>query len=217
MQIPTRLLGDVVRGLPGVKPNLTSAAIRAAFGVDFDAPSMHKATTDAPPLFEIIPSRYGAAVVVYPTGVRRVLDMYAAGAFQVKPGAVIAAPSDDLVHFATLITREAIEAEEQRFDARDAAEPVTFAILERAYWRWADRACPYPPRSAAAKQWLATASFMYRGIAYQRTRESMESNTGKSSRWWTEYDGADGSSYTNDRPQPNRRNDPGRNWGLGRE
>jgi len=217
MQNPTRLLGDVVRGLPGVKPNLTSAAIRAAFGVHVDAPSTHEATTDAPPLFEIIPSRYGASVVVYPAGVQRIIDMYASGAFQLKRGAVIAAPSDALVRFATLITAEAIEAEEQRLDARDAAEPVTFAILERAYWRWADRVCPYPGGSAAAKQWLATASFAYRGVAYQRTRQSMESNSGKTSHRWTQYDGADGSSYTNDRPQPNRRNDPERNWGLGRE
>ncbi len=217
MRLRTRLLGDVVRGLPSVKPNLTFAAIRTAFGIDLDTPSGRKVTTNAPPLFEIIPSGYGAAVVVYPDGVKRIIDMYAAGAFQLKRGAVIAAPSDDLVHFATLITPEAIEAEEQRFDARDATEPVTFAILERAYWRWADRACPHPPRSDAAKQWLATASFVYRSIAYRRTRESMESNTGKSSRWWTEYDGADGSSYATDRPQPNRRNDPERNWRLGRE
>lgn len=112
---------------------------------------------------------------------------------------MIAAPSDDLVHFATLVTPETIEAEEQRLDVRDAAEPIAFAILERAYWRWADRACPHPPRSAAAKQWLATASFVYRGIAYQGTRESVESNSGKGRRWWTEYHGADGNSSSDGR------------------
>jgi hypothetical protein len=126
------------------------------------------------------------------------------------PGASLSGPAEWLVHFAALTDSDLADLEAQ--------QPLSFEVLEDAYWRWVRRACPHASHTPAARSWCQDAEFIHRGVAYERTRTVMRSNSGKSVVGGeTQFLGADGSLFESAPLARNRRNDPERNWGLGPE
>lgn len=86
-------------------------------------------------------------------------------------------------------------------------ETIRWAILRRAF----ERAFP---RQAGRK------TFEEKGIRYEREFRKQLSNSRKSWRWMMDFriTHPDGRVELIEDPQgPNRRSDPARNWGLGRE
>jgi hypothetical protein len=93
----------------------------------------------------------------------------------------------------------------------------SFPALEAAYCQWIKAECPHPWYTADRGGWLKANSFTYGGVGYRREASSIRSNSGKSiTAWRVTFKGEDGSVVSND-PVLNRRNDPDRNWGAGRE
>lgn len=99
----------------------------------------------------------------------------------------------------------------------DSAQLEKYYELESAYWKWVNAICPHPDGSQERARWIVqNQTFVHEGVDYRRHAYRQRSNSGKSSRWSTSFTGSDGSHYV-DPIGPNRRNDPERNWGLGRE
>lgn len=95
-------------------------------------------------------------------------------------------------------------------------EPA-FATLETAYWEWVDKACPFPQGSSDRAKWMKSNRFEFEGVEFTRTARPIKSNSGKTVvAWQVTFRGIDG-TVIKDEPVRNRRNDPDRNWGLGRD
>jgi hypothetical protein len=90
------------------------------------------------------------------------------------------------------------------------ASVPSFPALEAAYWQWIKAERPHPWYTADHGEWLKANSFTYGGVDYRREASSIRSA------WRVTFKGEDGSVVSKD-PVLNRRNDPDRNWGAGRE
>jgi len=94
---------------------------------------------------------------------------------------------------------------------------LEFSTLETAYWAWVERECPFPEGSKERAKWMKSNPFEFGGIQFARKATSLRSNSGKSTvAWQVTFRGSDGTVISNE-PLKNRRNDPDRNWGLGRD
>ena len=100
----------------------------------------------------------------------------------------------------------------------NSGQKPEFRTLETAYWGWVDNTCSFPRGSNKRKHWLKdNAAFEMNGTIYTRSAHPMWSNSGKSiTGWLRSFTGSDGTVISNDQIR-NRRNDPDRNWGLGRD
>jgi hypothetical protein len=92
-----------------------------------------------------------------------------------------------------------------------------FFAIEAAWWKWVDENCPSKSPRARGK-WMNENEFTYDGTVWQRSMTAYKSNSGKTivDRDMVFYS-ADGRTLRCTSGSPNRRNDPDRNWGLGRE
>lgn len=60
-----------------------------------------------------------------------------------------------------------------------AEKPVTFAALERAFWRHVDQSCPHPLHSRHRYTWLrANKVFPFQGTVWERTSLSRSTEVG---------------------------------------
>src|SRR5690349_6791629 len=93
-----------------------------------------------------------------------------------------------------------------------------FCELEDAWWKWVNENCPYSSARARGK-WMRQNTFIHKGVVWKREMVADRSNSGKTvvQRVIT-FHTEDGRIVECDPGfRPNRRNDPDRNWGLGRE
>lgn len=81
---------------------------------------------------------------------------------------------------------------------------ITFESVDNVYWRH-------------IKVNGKDVSFVHNGVTYTREAWPIKSNSGKSNvGWHVIYRGNNSTMLSNDTTILNRRNDPARNWGLGR-
>jgi hypothetical protein len=102
----------------------------------------------------------------------------------------------------------------EAFGLRD----VSFDELETAWWKWVDTNCPSKSPRARGR-WMYNNAFSYDGTTWRRNSCGYKSNSGMSIvAREVAYISADGRAVHKgiDR-RINRRNDPERNWGLGRD
>ncbi|WP_018703593.1 hypothetical protein [Anaeromusa acidaminophila] len=82
---------------------------------------------------------------------------------------------------------------------------VNYTNLEAAFW----------DKTNELQQGKAV---LFKGIRYERRSSRIMSNSGKTNTdWRVSFHGEDGTVFAKDNLCLNRRNDPARNWGLGRE
>lgn len=205
--VPVYSLGEVLQGLTGVRPRLARGPAEALLR---EAGLLGAVREAAYPATEMREGTHGPYLVLFPTAARCLLEGYMAGRLPLARGATPVSPVEWLARFAALTDED--------LAAMEAAQPLSFELLEEAYWRWSRRASPHAPRSPEERRWRNETPFVYRGISFTRSRIPLRSNSGKRVvGGWTTFDGSDGSVFRNEGPALNRRNDPDRNWGLGRE
>ncbi len=111
------------------------------------------------------------------------------------------------------LAREAKREAEREERRRNPKSPVD------AYYNHLEK-CPFPSwEKANRRTWKKeNPTFEYNGITYRDHWSPQLSNSGKTTRWAGYLTGSDGSTIViKDDHMNNRRNDPERNWGLGRE
>lgn len=92
-----------------------------------------------------------------------------------------------------------------------------FFALEAAWWKWVDENCPSKSPRVRGK-WMRENTFSHEGMVWQRDMLPYKSNSGKTIvDRSTTFCSEDGRVIRSPANSPNRRNDPDRNWGLGRE
>jgi hypothetical protein len=203
--IPDHSFAEVLAALPGVRPRLGR---KTAEGLLQEAGLLPSPRGALYPATGTRWGSYGPFPVLYPAGARYLVEAYAAGRLPMERGKQPTAPADWLVSFAALTDAD--------LAAQEAAEPVSFEVLEDAYWRWVRRESPHPEHSPEARRWRQETPFLHRGARYTRDRSVMRSNSGKTVVGGrTTFSGPDGTMFAGERPALNRRNDPERNWGLG--
>jgi hypothetical protein len=203
--IPDRSIAEVLAALPGVRPRLGRKTAEALLQEAGLLPSPREALYPATDLRE---GRYGPFLVLYPAGARYLVEAYAAGRLPMERGRRPTAPAEWLVSFAALTDAD--------LATREAAERVSFDVLEDAYWRWVRRECPHPRHSSEEHRWREETPFLHLGARYTRDRTVMRSNSGKTVVGGrTTFMGPGGAVFAGEPVTPNRRNDPEWNWGLG--
>jgi hypothetical protein len=94
-----------------------------------------------------------------------------------------------------------------------------FFKIQEAWWKWVNENCP--SKSARARgRWMSANTFTWDGTTWTRSYTPYKSNSGKTTVDSAEiFYGADGRVIGKPPSDlgPNRRNDPDRNWGLGKE
>lgn len=85
------------------------------------------------------------------------------------------------------------QPEDRESHAPEPAEAVDFATLEKAYWSWLNKECPFPARSDERRLWVRQNQLSYDGTVWTRISDPLPSGTGKPfSNWQVTFTGDDG-------------------------
>ncbi|MDR3560585.1 MAG: hypothetical protein P4N59_03950 [Negativicutes bacterium] len=219
-------LTEALKLLPGVAPNNAKAQIRVAVEGDFlQEPTGQIGTVvykaeELKELFVEDQSGMSEVIRITPEGAQTLIRLYNTEALKMKLGNKAGEPQQELLKYAAsgpMFKQAAIEASEKEARREFLLEnpgnieekDFSYELLDSVFWS------KFGPINGERKLTLA-------GIEVAKSVSVHKSNSGKSSDTavailWTGSDGQKHSEGTESIYKGNRRSDPDRNWGLGRE
>ena len=211
----------VLKELPNVAPNNAKKQIKLAFVEGEDAFKQNfqigNCTFNKEEIDEIYIrnlSYYGKTIRTSPAGAKILIDLYQKGLLIMKPNACVLEPSTEIVNYAA-------RSESYKKDCAEEAR-IKYLIDNPNKITEEDFNYDILDRVISTQCGLGSHSLNIANIKVNKVVCSYKSNSGKTSDFEVtiSWIGSDGMSHSLDKAsqyKDNRRSDPNRNWGLGRE